>query len=66
MTYSKQTRQQAMRRLAKDSVKIKYDDMISLVEKGNPGDVKSIRRLKREQEKHFSDNYPELFEGKKW
>jgi hypothetical protein len=66
MTYSKQTRKAALTRLSKDPTKKKYDSMITVIQKGNPGDTKTINKLQRRNEQYIFGAYPELFEGKKW
>jgi hypothetical protein len=65
MTYSKEIRQQALARLAKDSKRLKYDSKITSLIKKNPVDRK-IEVLEKEKEQYLVEAYPELFEGKKW
>jgi hypothetical protein len=63
--YSKEIRQQALARLAKDKQRLKYDSKITSLTKKNPGDRK-INVLEKEKEQYLAEAYPELFEGKKW
>lgn len=65
MTYSKEIRQQALKRLRKDKKRLKFDSKINSLIKKNPGD-KKIQVLEKEKESYLVGAYPELFEGKKW
>jgi len=65
MTYTKEIRQQALARVAKDKKRLKYDSKINSLTKKNPGDRK-IDQLEKEKEQYLIEAYPELFEGKKW
>jgi hypothetical protein len=62
--YSKEIRQQALARLAKDKQRLKYDSKINSLVKKNPGDRK-IDLLEKEKEQYLFGAYPELFEGRK-
>jgi len=66
MTYTKQTRQQAMRRYKADPKRIKMDSIIKLIQKGNPGDIRRIRKMEKIKREYVTKEYPEIFEGIKW